>query len=90
VNVVIRCRRVLQWTYVYAYYITADPQDRARVLFENHQQKLEEITEKLHGLSERPLDGLKRTEMISHTRLVEKFRDSVVKTIQMTYEQANQ
>jgi ariadne-1 len=47
VNSVIACRRVLQWTYVYGFYLPSNSKDR--VLFESHQQRLEQFTEKLHG-----------------------------------------
>ncbi len=79
VNSIIRCRRVLQWTYVYAYYLPEPKGDRGpRVLFEAQQQKLEELTDRLHGQSEKPLDLLMnnrmRTDIISLTRSVEKYR----------------
>jgi len=90
VNAVIRCRRVLQWTYVYGYYLRAPAQDKDRVLFETQQQLLEQFTEGLHGMSEKPLDALlenhMRTDVISYTRLVEKYRDNVIKAILHSYE----
>lgn len=49
---VIRCRQVLKWTYVYAYYLENDIE---RNFFEFLQEHLEKNTEHLHGLVETPL-----------------------------------
>lgn len=80
VNSVIRCKRILQWTYVYAYYTASE--GSARALFESHQQRLEEFCEKLHEMSEKPLESLldvtSRTDLISFTRLCEKYRENVM------------
>jgi len=85
VKAVIRCRRTLQWTYVYAYYLRFPRHDRRRELFETQQQRLEQLTEKLHGLSEKPPETLianrMRTDMISLTRLVEKYRNNVTNAV---------
>lgn len=52
-NVVVRCRQVLKYSYVYGYYNTA--MDR-KSLFEHQQTLLEEACELLHEQIEKPLD----------------------------------
>jgi len=87
VESIIRCRRVLAYTYVYAYYLVAAPDNKWRVLFENHQQRLEKLTDQLQGLAERPLEELAvddkiRQQAMALTRTVEKFRKAVLSTIE--------
>ncbi|OMJ73534.1 hypothetical protein SteCoe_27758 [Stentor coeruleus] len=53
VEQVIRCRRVLKWTYVFGYYLGPGLEKN---LFEHLQEKLEENTDHLHELVEKPLD----------------------------------
>jgi ariadne-1 len=53
VEQVIRCRRVLKWTYVFGYYLLPGLEKN---LFEHLQEKLEENTDRLHELVEKPLD----------------------------------
>lgn len=53
VEQVIRCRRVLKWTYVFGYYLMPGLEKN---LFEHLQEKLEENTDHLHELVEKPLD----------------------------------
>ena len=44
----VECRRVLKYTYVYAYYLTAvDNQAMRKERFEHHQEMLERFTENL-------------------------------------------
>lgn len=50
---VIECRKVLQWTYVFGYYLKTGPE---KELFEFLQENLEKDTETLHELVESPLD----------------------------------
>lgn len=72
-NAVIRCRRVLKWTYVFGYYLEGANEKN---LFENHQERLEKFTEDLHGLTEKPIEELLeiklRTQIVGFTRVVEK------------------
>jgi len=86
---VIKCRRVLQWTYVYAFYLTSTNL-KDKDLFETYQAQLDEFTEKLHGMAEQPIEKMTgndtRTKMISYTHLVEKYRDNVVTCIGMAAE----
>ncbi|CAG9313202.1 unnamed protein product [Blepharisma stoltei] len=50
---VVKCRRVLKWTYCFGYYLKSGAE---KDLFEHLQEKLEENTEHLHELIEKPLD----------------------------------
>lgn len=50
---IIDSRRVLEWTYVYGYYLE---NENERGLFEHNQEMLERFTESLHELVEEPLD----------------------------------
>jgi ariadne-1 len=88
VNSIIECRRVLAWTYVYAYYLKARDGSSERLLFETHQQRLEEFTDRLHELTESPLDQLMdprhRTDVIHLTSVIEKYRRNVLDTIEST------
>ena len=52
---VIECRRVLQWTYVFGFYLEDGPE---KFLFEFLQENLEKNSEHLHELVERPLDAV--------------------------------
>jgi len=84
VNTVIKCKRILQWTYCFGYYLEAAGSKRA--LFESQQQQLEQFCDRLHEMTEKPLDSMltqnARTDMISFTRLSEKYRVNVVDAIQ--------
>lgn len=66
----IECRRVLKYTYVFAYYL---PKGKEKNLFEYLQENLEKNTEHLTGLSELPLDQMDRSEVINFTRVTENF-----------------
>jgi ariadne-1 len=83
VNAVIECRRVLKWSYVFGYYLDSELE---KVIFENHQERLEKFTEALHGLSEKPLEDLLetsvRTQIVNYTRVVERYRDNVLIAIE--------
>jgi ariadne-1 len=67
---VFELRQVLQFTYVYAYYLE-DPDERE--LFEFLQQDLERSTETLSELSERPLESMNRTEVVQFTAVTAQF-----------------
>ena len=62
----VECRRVLKYTYVYAYYLTAaDNQAMRKERFEHHQEMLERFTENLSELSEKPLAEMDRTDVVN-------------------------
>lgn len=86
VKSVIECKRILKFTYVYAYYSELPATSNLRKLFQSHQERLEEFADHLQGLYERKTindvtDSQYRREVISYTRLVEKYRNNVVNSI---------
>lgn len=80
VDMLIECRRVLKFTYVYGFYL---PHDTAkRELFEDHQENLEKFTEHLSELSEMPLENMQRTEVINYTRITSRFMQEMLKAVE--------
>jgi len=79
VEEVVRCRRILQWTYCFGFYL-ADG-SREKNLFEDHQGRLEVFADRLHELTEKDvtelLDQDVRTSTIRLTKTVTKFRTAV-------------
>lgn len=68
----VECRKVLKYTYVYAYYMNpSDAMQKDR--FEHHQEMLEKFTEHLSEQSEKPLDKMDRTDVVNQTRVVDSF-----------------
>ena len=66
----VECRRVLKFTYVFAYYMNpASSMQKER--FENHQEMLERFTENLSELSEKPLHQMDRTDVVNQVSLHE-------------------
>lgn len=74
----VECRKVLAYTYVYAFYLI-DIDKRRR--FEYHQEMLERFTENLSELSEKPLQEMNRTEVVNQTRVVDRFMKNVLKYV---------
>ena len=64
----IECRRVLKYTYTFAYYLTDATKKRQRECFEYHQEMLERFTENLSELSEKPLAEMDRTDVVNQVR----------------------
>jgi len=76
----VECRRVLKYTYVFAYYL--DPrQSMQRERFEHHQEMLERFTENLSELSEKPLSEMDRTDVVNQTRVVDRFMKNILKYV---------
>jgi len=75
----IECRRVLKYTYTYAYYL----EDKAgcKERFEHHQEMLEKFTERLSELSEMDLEKMDRTDVVNMTRVVDKFVRNILKYV---------
>lgn len=73
----VECRRVLKYTYAFAYYMnpTALMQKER---FEHHQEMLERFTEDLSELSEKPLDQMDRTAVVNQTRVVDRFMKNIL------------
>lgn len=77
----VECRRVLKYTYVFAYYL--DPrQGMQRERFEHHQEMLERFTENLSELSEKPLEQMDRTNVVNQTRVVDRFMKNILKYVE--------
>lgn len=77
----VECRRVLKYTYVYAYYMdTSDTLMKDR--FENHQEMLEKFTEDLSELSEKPLNEMKRADVVNQTRVVDRFMKNILRYVE--------
>lgn len=67
---VFECRRVLKYTYAFAFYLEDGEE---KVLFEYLQEQLERSTEHLSELSEMPLEKLNRTEVVNFQRVTAQF-----------------
>ena len=77
-EMVIDCRRVLKYTYVFGYYL--DPKkNKMKELFENLQEHLEKFTEQLSEMTELPVDQMDRTEIVNVTRVTESFLVNLIK-----------
>ena len=74
----IELRRVLKYTYAYAFYLT---DTTAKDLFEYNQAMLESHTEKLAELCETPLAKVDRTEVINFTRVTKKFMSNILESV---------
>jgi len=79
VEQLIECRKVLKYTYTYAYYLPNVARIKDR--FEYHQEMLEKFTENLSELSEQPLADMNRTEVINVTRVVSRFMKNILKYV---------
>ncbi|VEU38482.1 unnamed protein product [Pseudo-nitzschia multistriata] len=76
----VECRKVLKYTYVYAYYM--NPNDTLqKERFEYHQEMLEKFTENLSEQSEKPLDKMDRTDVVNQTRVVDRFMKNILKYV---------
>jgi len=90
VETVISCRKLLEWSYAWSYFLKEE--GPVRELFKNHLNNLEEFTEELGELTEQPLDKLmldsQRTEVINRTRVIEKYKRNIVEFARDHHEQA--
>ncbi|GMI33680.1 hypothetical protein TrCOL_g737 [Triparma columacea] len=75
----IECRRVLKYTYTFAYYL--EDKDGIKERFEHHQEMLEKFTERLSELSEMDLEKMDRTDVVNMTRVVDKFVKNILKYV---------
>lgn len=75
VEQLIECRRVLKFTYAYAYSMEDGPR---KTLFEYNQGMLENNTEKLSELSEMKLDKADRTQTVNYTKVTAQFLKSLL------------
>jgi len=77
----VECRRVLKYTYTYAYYLTDKSKSMQKERFEHHQEMLEKFTENLSELSEKPLAEMDRTDVVNQTRVVDRFIKNVLQYV---------
>lgn len=79
----VECRRVLKYTYVFAYYMDTSPRSSMqRERFEHHQEMLERFTENLSELSEKPLAEMDRLGVVNQTRVVDRFMKNILKYVE--------
>ena len=77
----IECRRVLKYSYAFAYYLTDESKKMQKECFEYHQEMLERFTENLSELSEKPLEEINRVDVINQTRVVYQFVKNILKYV---------
>jgi ariadne-1 len=80
-EMIVECRRVLKYTYVFAYYLDTQ-QKMQRERFEHHQEMLERFTENLQELSEKPLAEMDRTNIVNQSRVVDRFMKNILKYVE--------
>jgi len=77
------CRRVLKYTYSFAYYMTEEKNtDMQKERFEHNQELLERFTENLSELSEQSLDVMNRTLVVNQTRVVGNFMRNILSYVE--------
>jgi len=79
-EMVVECRRTLQYTYVFGYYLDQGDVKR-RELFEALQEHLEKFTEHLSDLTEQPLETIVRSDVVNYTRVIQNFQSNLLKGI---------
>jgi len=71
----VECRRVLKFSYAFAYYLSEDKEkEMQKQRFEYHQEMLERFTEKLSELSEKSIASMDRTEVVNQVLFFRVFR----------------
>jgi ariadne-1 len=87
----VECRRVLKYSYSFAYYLSNEQEKQMqRQRFEYHQEMLERFTEKLSELSEKSLATMNRTEVVNQTRVVDCFTKNILKYVEDGMEDINE
>ncbi len=76
VELVVRCRRTLAWTYVFAFFVKSA---EARALFEHSQGMLEHHTEKLSELTEKDAIHIRdnRQAILNYSKALQKYLTSM-------------
>lgn len=80
----IKCRRVLKYTYVFAYYKFANNPSLKlqKECFENHQGMLEKMTEDLSKITENPdLASIDQQDVINRKRVIGQFIKNVLEYV---------
>ena len=76
----IECRRVLKYTYTFAYYLADGTKKKER--FEHHQEMLEKFTESLSEQTELPITEMNRTDVVNQTRVVNRFMRNILSYVE--------
>ncbi len=76
-DLLIRCRRTLKYTYVFGYYMNA-MQENEKDLFEFLQAQVESNTEHLTELTEHPLESMEIAEIMNYTSVTAHFLKSFI------------
>lgn len=79
----VKCRRVLKYTYVFAYYKFTNPAlKREKECFEHHQGILEGLTEDLSKVTEtKDVREIDQTDVINRTRVIGQFIKNVLEYV---------
>lgn len=76
------CRRVLKYTYVFAFFHFADPKRKAaKRVFEHHQGQLERLTEGLSAAAEKSLEVIDQRDVVNQTPVIGTFIRNVVDSL---------
>lgn len=92
----VECRRVLKYTYCFAYYMplpttgkdssaydtTEQMKQMQKDRFEHHQEMLERFTENLSELAEKPLQNIDRVSVVNQTRVVDRFMKNILQYVE--------
>jgi len=80
VDTIIQSRRLLQWSYPWAYEM--DEKSSVRIQLKQHQDLLEEFTEELTSLTEQPAQKLTqprvRLDIINQTKVLQRYRQNII------------
>lgn len=74
-TLVMDCRQVLKWTYVFAYYLEDEGE---RNLFEFLQEDLEKNTEHLNSMTESSVDDIDPSSLKNYTRITRNFLNKLI------------
>ncbi len=83
IDQLIECRRALKYTYIMGYYLQDNTS--AKALFEHHQEMLEKNTEKLHEITQTPIEEIQgkysRSDVMNLTKITSRFLLSVLENL---------
>ncbi len=82
-DLLIQCRHMLKYTYVYAFFIDQGKiKMTVKELFEYQQANAEGITERLADAMFAPIDELKADELKNITRVTQRYMDNLTKSFE--------
>jgi len=80
VEQLVECRRVLKYTYTFAYYMS-ETRSNQKERFEYHQEMLEKFTENLSEVTEKPLGEMNKADVRNQTRVVNMFMKNILQYV---------